>query len=250
MTITSQIIVDAFRQSNLLAIGTLPTIEQSEEALRYLNRIVKSCFGNEAGEPLTPYPVGSNNITRPNSYKQEIADLLLETDYVIPQNQRMMLNLNSSTTVYLHPQPDDGSRFAVSDISNNLAVYNLIVVGNGRLVDNLTQIVLNENGLDQEWFFREDLGTWLKYAPLTELLEFPFPSEFDDYFISMLALRLNPSYGQQMDGQSNQIMQRSLKHLRGRYSQTRFVGVDQALLPSKRRWTSDANSAFSRGYPW
>jgi hypothetical protein len=49
LTLVSEIITDAFRQSNLVAVGTTPTTEETTEALRYLNRIVKSVFGNEAG---------------------------------------------------------------------------------------------------------------------------------------------------------------------------------------------------------
>ena len=63
MATVYQIIVDAYRQSNLNAVGIAPTQLQEDEGLRYLNRIVKSVFGNEAGDRLVAFPIGREGIT-------------------------------------------------------------------------------------------------------------------------------------------------------------------------------------------
>ena len=91
MTITQQIITDAYRQSNLLSIGESPSLAQQDEGLRYLNRIVKSVFGNEAGDPLEVFPVGRNHINRPSGYPWH--GTTPDNDWYVPKNTRIMLNL-------------------------------------------------------------------------------------------------------------------------------------------------------------
>lgn len=260
MTIVSQIIVDAFRQSNLLAIGVLPTVPQADEALRYLNRIVKSVFGNEVGDQLEAFPVGRNDIVRPSGYPWY--SQVPPNDWFVPKNKRLMFNLQEPQDIYLHPVPDDGSRFAVSDPSENLATNNVTVYGNGRLIEGQESIVLNEDGMDREWFFRQDLANWMRYAPLTADIEFPFPEEFDDLFITMLAIRLNPAYGTSLDEQSNMVLNRSRTQFRARYQahvQTRseeallrmpWVAADRDSWGYNRGYWEDPSTAFDRGYPW
>src|SRR3546814_1582913 len=101
-----------------------------------------------------------------------------------------MLNLEEPVDLYLHPEPDDGSRFAVIDASENVATFNTTLYGNGRLIEGAFTQLLNEDGVDKEWFYRADLGNWLLYAPLTIVLEFPFPEEFED----RKSTRLNSSH--------------------------------------------------------
>lgn len=258
MTTTSQIITDAFRQSNLLSISATVTSAQSTEALRFLNRIVKSVFGNEVGDPLEAFPIGRNNINRPSGYPWW--DTIPDNDWFVPKNTRLMMNVTQTTNLYLHPDPDDGSRFAVNDASNNLATYPATVYGNGRLIENATSIVLNVSGSETEWFYRADLSNWQKYAPLLTSDTFPFPEEFDDYFITILAMRLNPAYGSALDPQSQGIMSRSLRQLRARYTQHIPVPSELGLIrPAKVAADRDLwgteygfynpNSMFTKGWP-
>ena len=217
MTLVSEIITDAYRISNLLAIGTTPTAAQQTEALRYLNRIIKSVFGNEAGDPLTAFPIGRNGITRPGGYPWW--DQVPDDDWFVPKNYRLMLNLEAPVNLYLHPDPDDGSRFALIDVSGNLSVYNATVYGNGRLIENSSVITLNVDNTDSEWFYRADLANWTKYAPLLDSDTFPFPVEFDDYFVTLLAMRLNPSYGAALSEEAVMVHRRSKRQLQARYTQ-------------------------------
>lgn len=259
MTLVSQIITDAHRQSNLLPIGASVTTAQSDEGLRYLNRLVRSVFGNEVGENLEPLPIGKLGIDRPSGFPYY--DQVPPGDWFVPLNRRLMLNLSAPQTVYLHPMPCDGSRFAIVDASNNLATYNLIVDGNGRNIETTPSVTLNTNGTVQEWFYREDLGNWVKSSTLLTSDTFPFPEEFDDYFISMLAMRLNPAYGMMIDQQSQAVMQRSGKQLRARYSQTIETASETALLRMPRTardrdqysrdyGEGDPTASFNRGMPW
>lgn len=260
MTTAYQIIVDAYRQSNLIGIGVEPTQIQETEALRYLNRIVKSVFGNEVGDQLIAVPIGRNNIDRPSGYPWY--DAVPDNEWFVPKNTRAMLNIETSgVSLYLHPAPNDGSRFAVSDASGNLATYPVTVYGNGNMIEGTTSIVLDTNGYDAEWFYREDLANWTKYAPLALFDTFPFPEEFDDYFILSLAFRLNPAYERQLDQQSSIMLQRAKSQLRARYSQNIPMHSELGLIRHSKMaadrdqwgnsyWLYNPNSMFDKGFPW
>lgn len=253
MTLTSQIIIDAYRQANIVAAGaTLTTIQQTE-ALRYLNRFVQGVIGTEIGEDLEPFLIGNNNIQRPSGYPGY--ESVPSGDWFLPKNQRMILNLVEATTVWLHPMPDDGSRFAVNDVSGNLATYNLTINGNGRNVEGVSQIVLSTNGTNSSWWYRADLGDWVKYATLVAGDTFPFPPEFDDFFITLLAMRLNPSYGLTLDQQSLAIFKRTETQLKARYAQHIPTGSELSLIyfpftnyPYRwNNWYGDSSAYFNRG---
>lgn len=217
MTLVSDIITDAFRQSNLIALGTTPTTAENTEALRYVNRIVKSVLGNEVGDPLTSFPLGKSQIVRPSNFPSWNQNP--GSDWVVPRNIRLNVNLTAALTVYLNPMPNDGCRFAVSDAVNTLGTYPLTVMGNGRFIEGAATLVLNTPGTETEWVFRADTGNWQKVTPLLLADTFPFPEEFDDFFIVLLALKINPSNGLQLDPQSQQTMMRARTQLRARYRQ-------------------------------
>lgn len=259
MTTVSQIITDAYRQSNILAIGASPTTPQQDEALRYLNRIIKSVYGNEAGEKLEAFPIGRNGIDRPSSFPWY--DQTPDNDWFVPKNKQLVLNLTDALTVYLHPMPDDGTRFAIVDTSDNLDTHNLTIDGNGRQIEDAETVTVAEAGVAREWFYRQDLGSWQRLSDLTLESEFPFPEQFDDLFITMLAMRLNPSYGAGLDQQSLAVMNRMRSQFRARYKIGKETPVEDALIRLPRMvadrdgWTrdnfyGDSTSAFDRGLPW
>ena len=259
MTLVSEIISDAYRLSNITRVGGSPTSDQETEALRYLNRLVKSVFGNEAGENLRPFPIGDTNISRPAEYPGWTNTP--SGDWFVPKNLRVMLNLSAPVDLYLHPEPDDGSRFAALDVIGNLSTNNVTVYGNGRLIEGASTLTLDTDGYNAEWFYRADLGNWVKYAELTATDTFPFPVEFDDYFITLLAIRLNPAYGAGLDPQSQMIYNRAKSQFSARYSQKIEVGSELGLIrlgrvdPNRDAWQYydeyyDDNAIFNRGVPW
>lgn len=259
MTTVTQIITDAYRQSNLLAIGATPTDAQLAEGLRYYNRIVASVLGNEAGENLQPFPIGRHNISRPSGYPW--SGSVPSFDWFVPLNTRLMLNLEEAADIYLNPVPEDGSRLGVCDVSGNTATYNVVLHGNGRNIEGSPSITIATDGVDREWFFREDLGDWVRAVPLILTDESPFPTEFDDMFVTMLAMRLNPSYGVTMDVQTGEVYKRSRSQFRARYHNIIEVHSEDALIRLPRTandrylWGNrygmyDPQGAFNRGYPW
>jgi len=255
MATVLQIITDAYRQSNLISIGVAPTSLQETEGLRYLNRIVKSVFGQEVGENLEAIPIGAAGISRPSGYPWWKTDP--GGDWFIPKNVRLMLNLEQSTNFYLHPAPDDGSRFAVIDVAGNLSTYPVTVYGNGRIIESADSVTLNTNSYNAEWFYRADLATWKKYSPLAILDTFPFPEEFEDFFILSLAFRLNPAYQRAFDQQSLISFNKQKTAITARYSQNKFSASELGLtLPSfvgdkrDRFYLHNPNDSFDKGYPY
>src|SRR4051812_13382736 len=160
MTLVSDIIRRAYRKSNLIPIGAVPSVNEQAEGLELLNTILLSTVGSEAGEQLDTMVIGNNGISRPQGYPwyNQVPD---NNNWFVPSNVRMALNLTAAQTVYLDPNPVDGQRFGVLDKSGNLATYPLTVIGNGRTVSNSATTVFNVNGENSEYFYREDLGDWV-----------------------------------------------------------------------------------------
>jgi len=248
LTTISTLIRDAFRESNLIAISADPTEAEQAEGLRLLNRVVLSLLGNEAGDPLNTFPLGSNNVSRPSGFPDQP-----QNDWFVPVNVRLVLNLTDDQTVYLHPQPNDGARFAVVDKSDNLSTNSLTVMGNGYTIEDEPSLVFNTNGTAREYFFRADTGNWTAVSPLTAESESPFPEQFDDLLIISLAMRLNPRHGVAADAQSVETLRSLLRKFKAQYGQTVETPLEEGLLRTLgvryfKGAYSDTN-AFTSGRP-
>lgn len=255
MTLVSALIKDGFRESNLISITADPTSLEQGEALVLLNQYVQSIYGNGgAGEELQTMAIGRNNLSRPSGYPwyDQVPNV---TDWYVPVNIRMALNLTSPLSVYLDPKPDDGQRFAFMDLSNNLATNPFTIIGNGQLIAGAISQVYNVNGMNMEFIYRKDLGTWLPINPLALTDTFPFPTEYEPMFSIALAMRLNPRNAVQMDPQSSATYTKLFRQFVAQYRQ--HVQVDSELglrrLSGTRRqryWddTSYANASFRSGY--
>lgn len=215
MTLVSEIITDAYREGNLIPVTQTPTAVEQTEALRLFNRYVKSVYGNEAGDNLQSLAVGINNVQTSRS----IPVYNFSSPNFVPLNARLICNLQSPTTVNLHPDPQDGCRLCVIDSSSNFATYPLTIVGNGLKIDGATSVTLNTNGLNKEWFYRADLGSWTTVTGLTLTDTFPFPAEFEDMFTIGLAMRINPRNGVEMDQQTLLNYRRQQSLFKARYRQ-------------------------------
>lgn len=259
MTTVSSIISDAFRLTNLTAVGKSPTTDQQTEALRHLNRIVKSVFGYEVGEELVTLPIGRNNISQPSDWPGY--NTTPDSNWIVPKNVRLQFNLAEPVQLYLHPAPDDGSRFSVVDASGNLATYNVTFNGNGSRIEGASTLVLNTNSITGDWFYRADQGNWVKLSPLLIDDTFPFPEEFDDFFIMLLAMRLNPSYGKALAPEAQELFNRSRSMFRARYAQYIPVMSDLGLIRLSKMsaesvawggsmWDYNPEVMFNRGRPY
>ncbi len=223
MTTALDIIKQAYRESNLIAIGTDPTEAEQTEALPRLNTIVSSVLGAEVGEQLNDWPVGTVGIENAEGWTSN------QWKY-LPANIRVIVNGATAQTLNLPPMPSDGARVAVVDVRGTLAAQPITLNGNGRLIEGATSVVLSTNNLARSWLYRADLGKWMRVEALSLGSEMPYPIDFDDVFISMLAMRLNPRYGRSVDQQTVATYDRAVRRLKGRYRQRTVIPADPAVL--------------------
>lgn len=244
MTTIRQLITDSFRESGILAVGVVPDAEEHEEGLRQIRRLFRSLFGNELGVPLTSVNFGNNGLV--NSYAVAEDESPSLSSVYVPANIRLICNAEADETLYLLPNPQDGARLAVIDNAQNFASNSITLNGNGRRIESATSVVLNTNGLNREWFYRADLGEWVRITDLEADDASPLPEEFDDLLTTLLAFRLNPRYGAET-GPNLEMVKNSMKSkFRARYKQTVEMHLDDALifLPSagnRFQFTPDFN---------
>jgi hypothetical protein len=208
------------------------------EGLNRLNVLIPSTIGNEVGEDFTDINIGGNF-----NQSEQIIDW-------VPDDSRLVLNLTAATTVHLDPYPKDGQRFAIVDAAQNLATYNLTINANGRTFESSATGTLNTNGLSRSWLYRADLGDWVCIVTLATTDQLPFPSDFDDYFVIMLAMRLNPRYHQAIAPETTEALKRSRSQLRARYNKPHLIEPDLDTRNfMTRRYTSFSNRDFDTGRP-
>lgn len=209
MSLASSIISDAYREANLVAIVDSPTAAEQAEALRRLNSIIFSLMGHEVGLELRDLIIGGTN------------DQSSAVTTEIPENARLVLNLGAAASYNLPSFPYNGQRVAVSDVAGNLATSSLILEGNGHTIEGAANVTLATNGLDRQWMFRSDTGNWVRIAELILTDEMPFPIDFDDYFITKLALRLAPRNSAPLPDETRIMLADMETKLRARYRRPR-----------------------------
>lgn len=243
MTIASSIITDAYRESNLIPLGSSPTVNQQTEALGRLNVLIYSTVGNEVSDALDDLVIGGSNDQTPYL-----------NDYV-PDNSRLILNLAAPLTIKLDPYPFPGQRVSFVDVAGTLASYPLTINGNGRNIEGVATLVLNTNGDSREYIYRADTGNWQKINTLAYTDALPFPMRFDDYFVTMLAMRLNPRYGQSLSAETTEALKRARNQIRAYYHAFEEVRSDldtRGYLSDPRAYWSVEATDFKTGkpFPW
>lgn len=259
MTTVASIINSAFRETNLTPLGVSPDTNQTAEAFTLLSTIVSGVLGNEAGENITPMPLGQNEIDAPGGYPWWSNEL--PGNVFVPTNTRVMCNLTGPGRINLHPLPHDGARMGIVDVSQNFDLYPLTINGNGRSIEGEDEMEYDEAGTIRQWVYREDLGNWVTVIPLELDGEMPWPPEFDDMFIIMLAYRLNPRYGQTIHPASVEALRQAMSKFSARYKQSNTqMPVEDGLLYLthwNRYWGRGANRGygspeayFNNGWPF
>lgn len=260
MTTVASIIQSALRETNLIPLDVAPTQPQLDEGFNLLSTIVAGVLGNEAGENFRSFPLGQNGINSPKGYPWYANDL--PGNIYVPFNVRMMCNLTGNGTVNLHPKPHDGARMGLVDVSQNFDLFPFTINGNGRSIEGEEFVVYNTAGIIREWIYREDLGNWVTVVPLDASGDMPWPPEFDDMFIIMLAVRLNPRYGQNMHPASLQTLTKATTKFSARYKQDdSTMPVENGLLylthwnrfwgyGAQNRAYGDPDVFFNAGFPY
>lgn len=260
MTTVASVIKSALRETNLIPLGVDPDQPAVDEAFGLLSTIVAGVLGNEAGENLSPFPLGQEGINAPKGYPWW--NNSLPGNVYLPFNTRIMCNLTGPGTVNLHPRPHDGARMGVVDVSQNFDTFPLTINGNGRSIEGEESMQYDTPGMERQWMYREDIGNWVTVLPLDPNGNMPWPAEFDDMFIITLATRLNPRYGQIMHPSSEKSLQVAQSKFAARYGQsTSTVPVENALIylthwnrfwgyGAQNRAYGDSEVIFNSGFPY
>lgn len=251
MTLISSIITDAYREGNILPLRKAPDTEQVAEALRLFNQNIYSIYGGDAGEPLVDWPLGTFGVDEPGVVDPRTTDLIQRPTI----NQRLIATNLAAMTVYLTPYPQDGARMAIADPFGRLAAFPVTLDANGRTIEGNSTLVLNVDGTFQEWFYRADLGEWVRLSALAATHQNPFPDAFDIFFVIGLAMRLNPRYGREMDPQTAVAFKTNRRQFIARYLQSQPLEIDDSIswpfmsaqsYDQQREFSS--NRAFNRGW--
>lgn len=204
MTAVQTIIQQAYREGNLIPVGTDPTAAELAEGLGRLNPLMKACFGTGLGEQLADWLSPQPQRTAPvaaNFPQGQLADDLdsTQTPYP-PKNSRILWN-GTTQTIYFPEAPCDGSRMGLVQVSGlwngdpDTPQNTLILAGNGRMIEAAATVVYANTGVAAEWFYRADLGAWVQFSAVAATDEMQFPTDLDDLWILLLAMRLAGRYG-------------------------------------------------------
>jgi len=224
-TLVSEIIVQAFREGNFIAVGESTTAEELVEAIPRLNNYISALLGIELGEqyrdwyaptehnpvaplrfPLTPTGTGETS-AEPWAYP--------------PPNVRLLVLTTAPTTLYFPAMPSDGARMALVDVGS---LADVTLNGNGRRIEDAASITAAPEDLNgRKWLYRADLGNWMRLNVLGANDPVPLPPEFDDLLVTGLAIRLAPRFGVQMDPTIVARNDDMLSRLKKRYKQSEHM---------------------------
>lgn len=234
------IIQQAYRELNLIAIGKDPNTAQLAEGLTLLNQIYTYVVGGPAGEFLYNWPLG--NYGREDIYQFEWDTLQITNP---PINSRLVATNESALTIYFPPAGvvSDGSRMGVIDPFGRLATVPLVLDGNGFTIENTATVTINTNNTDKTWLFRGDLGDWVLLNTLIETDTSPFPDEFDPYFSMLLSLRISPRSGVEWSKETQAFFNTIKNKFEARYIQKAPQKPDPSL-----NWMS--YQSYQRYYPY
>jgi hypothetical protein len=239
MALASDIITGAYREGNLIPVGTVPTAAENTEALDRLNNIIQMTFGYEMGEKLEDWPVPAPQRTAPQAanypqlpYPQGLDGSLLGLPFNYdptimvypfpPKNSRIVYG-DTTTTVYFPEAPDDGSRMAMVPATGlgdgGAAGQVLTLDGNGRTIETSATKVYTAPITARQWLYRADLGDWLVIQDLALTDTIQFPREFDDLWILLLAIRLMPRNSKPVSNETAEALKSMMARFKTRYRQ-------------------------------
>lgn len=222
MTLVSQIITDAYRETNFIAEGATESATQQADALRRLISIVEGVLGYDAGKKLLDWPIGFASRA-----EQDVENSWTANDWIWPvQNSRLVLDHTAPQTIYFPPNPDNGARMAIVDPHNKLATFAITLNGNGRTIDGLASATPTQY---TEWLYNARYADWRTVSTLTANAEMPFDPKFDDFFIIKLAARMSPRYGRSLNDLSLMRLSELAAQMESEYNQTEAMPAPTAL---------------------
>lgn len=237
MTLLSDIINSAFRETNLIAVGATPTAPQITEALSLLNNVIFNLADYQVNRQMREIALEAATAIKQPTEILMLSDL--GVDYV-PENTRLTCDVTVARSVYLDPAPQDGARFTLVDIGDSILTHPVTVYGNGRTINGLGGATINDPTTPIEFFYRADLGDWVRMLVKLVSDSSPFPQIYDDLLMTSLAIRLASRYGKPLSGESQLTYSKLLAKFKAQYQQTIEKTSDLALL----RLSTDKYKAY------
>lgn len=237
MTANSTLIQAAFRESNFIAQGADPTENEQAEGLRLLQSMVSSLAGSVIGTKFKPWHIPFVFNTAPEAKR---FPAYAENNYIRPEidekyppnNARVILRNTSTQTIYFQNKPNDGAIMSIVDAGFTADVT---LDANGMFFEtdgnDRTKVIeprTTGRNPKQDYVFREDTASWNLTSNLLYAGEMPYPEQFDDYWITGLALRLSPSFGEKTTQVTMMRFKEMTTFIRGWYRQHEEVVVGDA----------------------
>jgi len=251
VTQATTIVTAAFRESNLIPIGQTPTSAEQTEGLELLNRLVQGMYGHEMGEELRDWnlpapqrtaPVAANYPQLP--YPQGLDADLLTTPFAFDPTQDVFLYPPANTRIlwgqvtvkaFFPEAPQDGSRMGLVQASGagdgGVGGAVLTLDGNGRTIQTSNTKTYSAPVTASQWLYRADLGDWVLVADMVLTDQMPFPSELDDLWICMLAIRMAPRFGKVVAKETELVATSMLKKFKARYRQAANTTYNSSDIP-------------------
>lgn len=235
MSTVSEIVTQAYREGNFIAIGETPRAEEMTEAVSRLRSLIDSLFGTTIGEAYRDWYVPSDFVVfaplrQPFSPNADVSISSSDSFRYPPPNVRILTKTTEAQTLYFPANPADGARMQFLNIASS--AVSITISGNGHLIENAASLVDTVANLHtRKWFYRADLGDWIRLASIVdENSEVPLPSEFDDVLVCGLAVRLQPRFQTPLDKATVAMFENGLDKLKKRYRQSEEMPISYGEL--------------------
>jgi hypothetical protein len=224
MTTATDLILQAYRDCNIVPVGLPLTDRQAAEGLLLLNQVVLGLCNSDAG-------VLYRDVDVPRPERHHWSDGHLVRRRRSGRNIRLVLASADGVArkVTLSAHPDNGAFLTVADPLVSLASTPLTISANGRAIAGQAEITLTDATDPPVWLYRADLANWLPVTPLELTDQFPFTRDFDPYYVILLAMRLNPRYGRSLDPQSQTTLNQYRQNFVNAHLQRDRLAIDEAL---------------------
>lgn len=247
--LVSECISAAFREADVTTIGTEPTADEYAEGLLLLNAFVTRLFGTEFGENIQDWPVPpptASSISSAGVPDNLVSPNLSSTWYLVPSiNTRLLLKTTATLTIKFPEQPFDGSQVAIVDVGSTSTEITLS--GNGRLIDGQTSLFDTPQAFSgKRWIYRADIASWTLVATLGLNDTLPLVADFDDLFVTYLAIRLAPRNAQKTTEETAKVYTELLMKARRRYRQEQPISV----TPDARVSQSEQSYGMTGARDW
>lgn len=248
---SSQIIQRAYREGNLIPIGTEPNTAELTETLGIYQDMVAGFIGNDLGQLLGDWEVPPSPTSQfPSRFPLYPAQTPYNNDGDVwqnpPANVRLLTNEGiPSGRIYFPPTPSNGARMALVNIGADFVTNNLVLDGNGRLIEGAATLTISAAlATPILWFYRADLGNWVRVSPLELTTDSPLPENFNRFLICALAINRGGGYNKEPLSTTVAAYEQGLKLLKTTYKQA------QNGAPMPGAWRMNSYQSYGTAGQW